>query len=141
MTDHLSPERRSWNMSRIRNKDTKPEIMVRSILHGLGFRFTVNGPKNKKLPGKPDIVLPRYRTVVFVHGCYWHRHKGCKETTTPKTRTEWWQAKFDGNVERDKRNQHELKKLGWKVIVVWECEVKKAEGIEKTALRLKRLIQ
>ncbi|MDF1741815.1 MAG: DNA mismatch endonuclease Vsr [Verrucomicrobiales bacterium] len=133
MTDHLSPERRSWNMSRIRNRDTKPEIMVRSILHGLGFRFTVNGPKNKKLPGKPDIVLPRYRTVVFVHGCYWHRHKGCKETTTPKTRTEWWQAKFDSNVERDKRNQKELRKLGWKVIVVWECET--AATITKSNLR------
>ena len=141
MADHLSPERRSWNMSRIRNKNTKPEIVVRSILHGLGFRFTVNGPKNKKLPGKPDIVLPKYRTVVFVHGCYWHRHRGCKETTTPKTRTEWWQAKFDGNVERDKRNQRELKKLGWKVIVVWECETKTAEGIEKTGRKLVRLLE
>ncbi|MDF1826419.1 MAG: DNA mismatch endonuclease Vsr [Verrucomicrobiales bacterium] len=141
MSDHLSPERRSWNMSRIRNRDTKPEIMVRSILHGLAFRFTVNGPKNKKLPGKPDIVLPRYRTVVFVHGCYWHRHQGCKETTTPKTRTEWWQAKFDGNVERDRRNQKELRKLGWKVIVVWECETKTAGGIEKTGRRLLRLLE
>lgn len=141
MTDHLTPERRSWNMSRIRNRDTKPEILVRSILHRLGFRFTVSGPKNKTLPGKPDIVLPKHRTVIFVHGCFWHRHKNCKETTTPKTRTEWWQAKFDGNVERDKRNQKALRKLGWKVIVVWECETKKEQQLEKTARKLVRQLE
>ena len=138
--DHLTPERRSWNMSRIRNKNTKPEIVVRSLLHRMGYRFTVNATNNRKLPGKPDIVLPKYKTVIFVHGCFWHRHKGCKETTTPKSRTEWWQAKFDGNVARDRKNQRLLRKDGWKVIVVWECQTKKAEGLEKTAKRLNRLL-
>lgn len=138
MTDHLTPDRRSWNMGRIRNQNTKPEIAVRSILHGMGYRFTVNGPKNKQLPGKPDIVLPRYGTVIFVHGCFWHRHKGCKETTTPKTRTEWWQAKFDGNVERDRRNQRALRKMGWKVLVVWECETKKEESLRRLTSRLRK---
>lgn len=128
-------------MGRIRNKNTKPELVVRSLLHGMGYRFTVNGPKNRKLPGRPDIVLPKYRTVIFVHGCFWHRHKGCIETTTPKTRTEWWQAKFDGNVERDRRNQRALRKLGWKVIVVWECETKKPEEIDKVANRIAKSLR
>lgn len=91
-----------------------------------GHRFTVNGPKNRTLPGRPDIVLPKYRTVIFVHGCFWHRHKGCKGTTTPKTRTDWWEAKFAGNVARDRRNQRSLRKEGWRVIVVWECELVEA---------------
>lgn len=138
MADHLTPGRRSWNMSRIRNKNTKPELVVRSMLHQMGFRFTVNGPKNKTLPGKPDIVLPKHKAVVFVHGCYWHRHKNCKEATTPKTRTEWWQEKFDGNVARDKKNMRLLKKDGWKVIVVWECSTKKKAGLEKTSRQLLR---
>lgn len=123
-------------MGRIKSKDTNPELIVRSILHGLGYRFTINGPKNRKLPGRPDIVLPKYRTAVFVHGCFWHRHKGCKETTTPKTRKEWWQAKFDGNVARDRRNQRALKEAGWNVIVVWACELKKAEGVDRTSEKL-----
>lgn len=127
-------------MGRIRNKDTKPELMVRSLLHGMGYRFTVNGPKNRKLPGRPDIVLPKYRTVIFVHGCFWHRHKGCKETTTPKTRTEWWEAKFGGNVERDRRNQRDLRKLGWKVIVVWECQTKKETKLVSLRRRVKAAI-
>ena len=109
--DHLTPERRSWNMSRIRNKNTKPEILVRSLLHRMGYRFTVNAPNNRKLPGKPDIVLPKYKAIIFVHGCFWHRHKGCKETTTPKSRTEWWQAKFDGNLARDRKNQRLLERM------------------------------
>lgn len=138
MTDHLTPDRRSWNMGRIRNRNTKPEIAVRSLLYGMGYRFTVNGPKNRSLPGKPDIVLPKYRTVIFVHGCFWHRHRGCKETTTPKTRTEWWQAKFDGNVERDRRNQRELRRMGWKVVVVWECETKKRDGFQRLADRVRK---
>ena len=126
MADSLTPEHRSWNMSRIRSRDTKPERVVRSLLHGMGYRFTVNGPKNRTLPGRPDIVLPKYRTVIFVHGCFWHRHKGCKGTTTPKTRTDWWEAKFAGNVARDRRNQRSLRKEGWRVIVVWECELVEA---------------
>jgi len=127
--DHLTPEKRSWNMAQIKGKNTKPELIVRSLLHRSGYRFTVNGPKNKELPGKPDIVLPKYKTVIFVHGCFWHRHKGCKGATTPKTRTEWWQEKFDRNVSNDRKNQKELRKLGWNVIVVWECELKKPEQV------------
>ncbi|MDF7800052.1 very short patch repair endonuclease [Pontiellaceae bacterium B1224] len=126
--DHLTPEQRSENMRAIKGKHTKPERLVRSLLHQAGYRFTVNGPKNKKLPGKPDIVLPRYKTVIFVHGCFWHRH-GCKNTTTPKTRTEWWQAKFDRNVSNDRKHQAALKELGWHVIIVWECELKKSEQV------------
>lgn len=134
MADSLTPERRSWNMSRISAKNTKPEIAVRSLLHRRGFRFSLN---RKDLPGKPDIVLPKYKTVVFVHGCFWHRHKGCSDATTPKTRTEFWQNKFDGNVARDKRNVKALKKSGWKVLIVWECDLKKPDHL---ADRLQRQI-
>ena len=122
--DHLTPERRSWNMSRIPNKNTKPELLVRSLLHRAGYRFTVNGRKNKSLPGRPDIVLPKFKAVVFVHGCYWHRHRNCKYAYTPKSRVEFWEAKFDANVKRDRRNQRDLKRLGWKVIVIWECQTR-----------------
>jgi DNA mismatch endonuclease (patch repair protein) len=125
MTDHLTEERRSWNMSRIKGNNTKPEVQLRSLLHRAGYRFTVNAPNNKKLPGRPDIVLPRYKTIIFVHGCFWHRHPGCNQATTPKTRTQFWQNKFAKNVVRDKRNIEELKSLGWNVIVVWECELKR----------------
>ena len=121
--DIVSEEQRSYNMSRIRGRNTKPELAVRSMLHSMGYRFTVNGPLNRKLPGKPDIVLPKYKTVIFVHGCFWHGHQGCKDFRIPKTRTEWWQAKIEGNVARDKRQQEELRKLGWKVVVIWECEL------------------
>ena len=129
MVDIVSEQQRSYNMSRIRSKNTKPEIIVRSMLHRLGYRFTVNGPKNKKLPGKPDIVLPKYKTVIFVHGCFWHRHKGCKYATLPKARAEWWKTKLEGNAERDVRQQKELWKLGWEVIVIWECELKKCDSL------------
>jgi len=111
-------------MSRIRSKNTKPEILVRKWLHKQGFRFRLH---QKDLPGKPDIVLPKYRTVIFVHGCFWHRHPGCKRTTTPSTNTEFWEEKFRKNVDRDVRNRETLEALGWKVIVVWECEVKDSE--------------
>jgi DNA mismatch endonuclease (patch repair protein) len=131
MADIVSEEQRSYNMSRIRSKNTKPELIVRSMLHRLGYRFTVNGPKNKQLPGKPDIVLPKYRTVIFVHGCYWHRHKGCKYATTPKIRTEWWTTKLEGNAKRDSRNQEKLSELGWNVVVIWECELKKPSLVQK----------
>ncbi|MDD2237227.1 MAG: very short patch repair endonuclease [Kiritimatiellae bacterium] len=118
--DHLTSKQRSWNMSRIRGADTKPEILVRSMLHRAGYRFRKNV---KTLPGKPDIVLPKYRTVIFVHGCFWHRHKGCKRATTPSTNVEFWQKKFAANIANDKKHACELRKLGWKVITVWECEV------------------
>ncbi|HIG28349.1 MAG TPA: DNA mismatch endonuclease Vsr [Verrucomicrobiales bacterium] len=126
MVDHLTVRERSWNMSRIRSKDTKPETTVRSLLHRLGFRFRLH---RRDLPGYPDIVLPKHRTVVFVHGCFWHRHKGCKYASNPGTRVEFWQKKFRDNVTRDKRNLKDLKKDGWKVIVVWECELRELDHI------------
>ena len=119
--DKLTPEKRSWNMSHIKSKDTKPEIRVRSFLHKSGFRFRLH---RTNLPGKPDIVLPKYKTVIFVHGCFWHRHSGCKKSTTPKTRIEFWEAKFRENVKRDNRNLRALESEGWNVIVIWECETK-----------------
>ena len=109
-------------MSRIKNKDTKPELLLRSELHKAGLRFRLHG---KNLPGKPDIVLPKYKTVIFVHGCYYHRHKGCKNATMPKTNTDFWSTKFNANVERDVKNRKELKRNKWKVIVIWECEIEK----------------
>jgi len=120
MTDNLDKAKRSWNMSRIRCKDTKPEIAVRKMLHAAGFRFRLHV---KGLPGKPDIVLPKWKTVIFVHGCFWHRHEGCKDATTPKTRTEWWLEKFAKNVANDLKKRSALEAAGWRVIVVWECEV------------------
>ena len=119
--DILTKEKRSWNMSRIKGKDTKPEKIVRSILHKNGFRFRLN---RKDLPGKPDIVLPKYQTTIFVHGCFWHRHPRCKFAYNPKSRIKFWQKKFSENVERDRFVKKELRKMGWKVIVVWECELK-----------------
>lgn len=131
--DSLSPEHRSWNMSRIKGKNTRPEVMVRSILHRMGLRFRLH---RKDLPGQPDIVLPKHRTVVFVHGCFWHRHRGCRFTTTPTTRGEFWQKKFDGNVERDRRKARQLRKKGWRVVTVWECETRSPEQLR---LRLQKL--
>ena len=122
MADRISPEHRSWNMSRIRGKDTGPELCLRSLLHRAGFRYRLH---DTTLPGKPDLVLPRYRTVIFVHGCYWHRHSGCKYAATPRTRTDFWLAKFQGTVERDRRTAEALTQRGWRVITVWECELKR----------------
>lgn len=124
MTDKLTAEKRSWNMSRIRSKDTKPEIIVRSYLHRKGFRFRLH---SKKLPGKPDIVLKKYKIVIFVHGCFWHRHKNCKNATVPESNFKFWKDKFAYNVKRDKQIQKELLKFGWKVLVIWECETKTGE--------------
>jgi len=120
--DHLTPEKRSWNMSRIRGKDTKPEVLVRSMLHRAGYRVRKNV---SALPGKPDIVLPKYRTVIFVHGCFWHRHKGCKDATTPKSNKAFWKKKFERNISNDRKHVRDLKKLGWKVVTVWSCQLKK----------------
>lgn len=119
--DRLTKQRRSWNMSRIRGVNTKPEIRVRSMLHHMGYRFRLH---RKDLPGKPDIVLPKYETVVFVHGCFWHRHPGCRFAYTPKSRVKFWSKKFARNVERHNEVEAELKTQGWRVAVVWECETK-----------------
>lgn len=121
MADTITRERRSWNMSRIKGRDTGPELRLRSLLHRAGFRFRLH---SKELPGKPDIVLPKYRAAIFVHGCFWHRHEGCRNATMPSTRTEFWKSKFDSNVGRDERNQAALKAAGWTVFTVWECELK-----------------
>ena len=118
--DTITAERRSWNMSRIKGRDTIPERRVRSLLHRLGYRFSL---KRKDLPGRPDVVLPKYKTAVFVHGCFWHRHNNCRNAVLPKTRPDFWLAKLNGNVDRDRRNEVELRRLGWKVLTVWECEV------------------
>lgn len=124
MTDTLSPEKRSWNMSRIRGRDTKPELLVRSLLHRMGYRFRLH---RKDLPGKPDIVLPKYRTAIFVHGCFWHRHSGCRLAYEPKSRVEFWRRKFHRNVERHTEVEGQLRDQGWQVLVIWECEVKQTE--------------
>jgi len=130
MADTLSRERRSWNMSRIRGADTQPELALRSLLHRKGFRFRLH--KNS-LPGKPDIVLAKYGTVIFVHGCFWHRHENCKNTTTPSTRPEFWRAKFEGNVRRDAMNEKRLRAEGWRVLTVWECDIERnPEKVAKT---------
>ena len=118
---HKVSEQRSRNMSAIKSKNTKPEIKVRKILHSMGYRFRLH---RKDLPGSPDIVLPKYKTVIFVQGCFWHRHKNCKYASTPKTRQEFWEAKFRENINRDKLNQENLSSKGWKIIIVWECEIK-----------------
>src|SRR5579864_1367485 len=119
MTDTVSPEQRSRLMSRVRGKDTKPERAVRSYLHRLGFRFRLHAAT---LPGKPDIVLPRHRTVVFVNGCFWHGHARCKRSTLPTTRPEFWAKKISLNMRRDRSTRRRLLRSGWKVIIVWECQ-------------------
>lgn len=133
MSDKLTPEKRSWNMSRIKGKDTKIEVEVRKYLFSKGYRFRKN---DKRYPGKPDIVLPKYHVAIFVHGCFWHRHEGCKDATTPKTRTEFWLEKFDKNVKNDQIKQEKLRELGWKVIVIWECELKRS--FRKQWIRLRK---
>lgn len=123
MADVHSKETRSYNMSRIRSKDTKPELLVRKFLHKNGFRYRLHV---KNLPGKPDIVLPKYKTVIFVHGCFWHGHEGCKYYVVPKTRTEWWLEKIGRNIENDLKALQIFKTNGWKVVVIWQCELRKS---------------
>lgn len=124
MADVHSKQVRSYNMSRIKGKDTKPEILVRRFLHANGFRYKLH---DRTLPGKPDIVLPKYKTVIFVHGCFWHGHKDCKYFVVPKTRTEWWLNKINGNIANDEKAISALKKDGWKIIILWTCDLKKKE--------------
>jgi DNA mismatch endonuclease, patch repair protein len=138
MVDTLTPEKRSWNMSRIRSGNTKPEMVVRSLLHRMGYRFRLH---RKDLPGKPDIVLSKYKTVIFVHGCFWHRHEGCKYAYNPKSRIEFWQKKFKDNVERDNKNKKAIAILGWHIVVIWECETKEPEQLaERLYTELNSLI-
>ena len=116
-----SKDRLHYKMSRIKSKDTQPELIVRKYLFNKGFRYRLNV---KDLPGKPDIVLPKYRTIIFVHGCFWHGHPGCKYSVIPKTRTAWWTEKIRKNVERDLRQHTELRQAGWNILTVWECQLK-----------------
>ena len=127
---------RSYNMSRIRNKDTKPEILVRKYLFAEGFRYRKN---DKKYPGCPDIVLPKYKTAIFINGCFWHMHEGCKYFVWPKSNENFWKTKLNSNVDRDRTNYLRLADLGWNVIVIWECELKK-EKRDQTLLKLKKRI-
>lgn len=140
MVDVFDQAKRSWVMSRVKGKNTKPERVVRSLFHRLGYRFTVNGPKNRKLPGKPDMVLPKIKTVVFVHGCFWHGHPGCRDHRVPKTRSEWWSAKIRGNQLRDRRNQKALEALGWNVVVIWACEIDNPYKLAGLASELSTLL-
>lgn len=124
MTDVFTKTKRSEVMSRIKGRDTKPELAVRSMLHRMGYRFRLH---RNDLPGKPDVVLTRYKTVIFVHGCFWHRHKGCRFAYTPKSRYDFWLKKLESNVARDLDVKSELTRLGWHVITVWECELRSPE--------------
>lgn len=130
--DKITSEQRHYTMSRIRGKDTKPEILVRKYLFSEGFRFRKN---DKRYPGHPDIVLPKYKTVVFVNGCFWHGHEGCKYYTVPKTNTEFWVAKVQRNQARDRSDVTALSEMGWNVITIWECQLDKA-NINQTLEKL-----
>ncbi len=121
MADVFDKIKRSWIMSRVGGRDTAPEKAVRTLLHTLGFRFRLQA---RELPGRPDIVLPRYRTVIFVHGCFWHAHRACKRASVPATRRQFWHAKLSANVQRDRRNARDLRKMGWRVITVWSCRTR-----------------
>lgn len=134
MADNLSSSMRSKIMSSIKSKNTKPEVAVRALLHRLGFRFRLH---SKLFPGKPDIILPKYKTVIFVHGCFWHRHKKCKIATVPSSNVDFWNEKFSRNVARDKKNLRAIRREGWKALTVWECELK---NTDKLLQRLRKSI-
>ncbi|WP_429418466.1 very short patch repair endonuclease [Pseudomonas plecoglossicida] len=127
MADRLSSQKRSWNMSRVKSRDTIPELAVRKVLYGMGYRYRLH---STAVPGKPDIVLKRFRAAIFVHGCFWHRHPGCKFAYVPKSRVEFWTKKFEANVRRDETVKKQLSDLGWKSLTIWECETKSSETIE-----------
>ena len=132
MTDHISPSKRSENMRAIKAKNTSPEKRVRSVAHHLGLRFRLH---RSNLPGSPDMIFPRRKVVLFVHGCFWHRHENCPRATTPKTNTDYWCRKFKRNTERDAENRRKLEEDGWKVLIIWECEAKTREYIEAFLMR------
>lgn len=132
MDSEIDP-RRSALMSRIRSSNTKPEVAVRRQLHALGYRFRLH---RRDLPGKPDIILPRHRTAIFVHGCFWHQHAGCRLASKPKTRQDYWTPKLAGNVSRDRAAVLALAELGWRVEVVWECDARKPEELRRRVLEI-----
>ena len=128
MSEKLNPEQRSRNMAAVKNKNTAPEIIVRKTLHRLGYRFRLH---RRDLPGNPDIVLPKYRAVIFVHGCFWHGHPGCSRASRPQTTAEFWNTKLDKNLRRDQEVQARLHALGWRVLVIWQCRTKDREQLEQ----------
>lgn len=132
MADKLSKERRSWNMSRIKSRDTAPELAVRRALHCMGYRFRLH---RRDLPGRPDVVLPKYRVAILVHGCFWHRHLACIDCSDPKTRRHYWAPKLLSNKKRDARNRRTLRRLGWKTIVIWECQTKNTARLAESLAR------
>ena len=134
MVDSLTKKQRSWNMSQIKGSNTKPEILVRSYLHKKGFRFRLHA---KDLPGKPDIVLKKYRTAIFVDGCYWHRHQGCKLAYNPKSRQEFWQSKFESNVRRDQEVNRLFENIPWNIVRIWQCEVNE-KSMTELAKKIKK---
>lgn len=139
MADVLTPKQRSYNMSQIHGKDTKPEELVRKFLFSQGFRYRKN---DARLPGKPDIVLPKYKTVIFVNGCFWHKHEGCKYFVWPKNNAEFWKEKIEKNAARDEKDYELLEREGWHVVVVWECELRKnkrEESLRKVLAELKNV--
>lgn len=134
MNDVFSRAKRSWIMSRVKNRDTAPELLVRLCIHNMGYRFRLH---RKDLPGKPDIVLPRHNKLVFVHGCFWHGHRNCKRSKRPATRKRYWNAKIDGNIARYRKQQRKLRRMDWKVLTVWECETR---SLEKLMKKLERFL-
>jgi len=132
MADIMSPEQRSERMSRIRGRDTRPELALRRHLHADGFRYRLH----QNLPGSPDLVLPKYKSVIFVHGCFWHRHAGCRVANTPKSNVDFWKGKFARNVKRDATVESTLRQAGWRVLVVWECELNTKEKAATTAAKV-----
>lgn len=137
MVDTLTPMQRSERMSRIRGKNTQPEIVLRKAIHACGLRFRLHV---RKLPGSPDLVFPKYHAVVFVHGCFWHQHAGCKTAHVPKSNSAYWSSKFLANEERDRRKARELRDLGWRVAVVWECQVANVASTRRTVARVHRFL-
>ena len=128
MADVLTPKKRGLNMSKILSKHTSPELLVRKALANLGLRYRLHV---KSLPGNPDIVFRKNNTAIFINGCFWHQHKGCKRATSPKSNIDYWKPKLERNIEKQKQNLKELKKLGWKTVVIWECEVKNSDKLNK----------
>ena len=128
MSDNLSKEKRSWNMSRIKSADTSPELKLRSLLRKNGIRYSKNV---KSLPGKPDITISKNKKIIFINGCFWHQHSNCSRATMPKTNKNYWKSKFKRTIKRDKKNKKELKKLGWNILTLWECEIKKEKKLDK----------
>ena len=128
MADHVSAKKRSAIMAAVHTKDTGPELALRKLVYGMGYRYRLHG---RELPGRPDLVFRPLKKVIFVHGCFWHRHDACRYATTPKSRTAYWQSKFAANVARDRRNVRDLKKAGWHVLTIWQCQLKNPNKVAK----------